>query len=64
MNINDLKYLVAVAQTQHFGQAAERCFITQHTLSMQLKKLEAELNAIFLDEPINLSSLPPLGNNS
>ncbi|MCB1827460.1 MAG: LysR family transcriptional regulator [Coxiellaceae bacterium] len=44
MNIRDLKYLVAVAETQHFGKAADRCFVSQPTLSMQLKKLEEELN--------------------
>lgn len=44
MNIRDLKYLVAVAETQHFGKAADMCFVSQPTLSMQLKKLEEELN--------------------
>jgi LysR family transcriptional regulator, hydrogen peroxide-inducible genes activator len=44
MNINDLKYLVAVAETQHFGKAADLCFVSQPTLSMQLKKLEEELD--------------------
>jgi len=44
MNIRDLKYLVAVDETQHFGKAADRCCVSQPTLSMQLKKLEEELN--------------------
>ena len=43
MNIRDLKYLVAVADTEHFGQAAEQSFVSQPTLSTQLKKLETEL---------------------
>lgn len=43
MNIRDLKYLVAVAELKHFGKAAQACFVSQPTLSMQLKKLEDEL---------------------
>ncbi len=39
MNIRDLKYLLAVADSAHFGKAAEKCFVSQSTLSAQLKKL-------------------------
>lgn len=44
MNIRDLKYLITVANLRHFGKAAEACFVSQPTLSTQLKKLEDELN--------------------
>ncbi len=44
MNIRDLKYLITVAELKHFGKAAEACFVSQPTLSMQLKKLEDELD--------------------
>jgi len=40
MNLRDFEYLVAVADLGHFGKAAERCHVSQPTLSMQLKKLE------------------------
>ena len=40
MNLKDFKYLVALADTGHFGKAAEKAFVSQPTLSAQLKKLE------------------------
>jgi len=43
VNLKDLKYLVALADTGHFGRAAERTFVSQPTLSAQLKKLEEYL---------------------
>ncbi|KTC73063.1 Hydrogen peroxide-inducible activator [Legionella birminghamensis] len=43
MNLRDLHYFVVLAKTQHFGDAAKLCHISQPTLSMQLKKLEDEL---------------------
>src|ERR1700712_2211680 len=43
MNLRDLQYLVAVADHRHFRRAAEACFVSQPTLSVQLKKLETEL---------------------
>ncbi len=43
MNLRELEYLVAVADHRHFGAAAAACFVSQPTLSTQLRKLETEL---------------------
>ena len=43
MNLRDLRYLVALDEHRHFGRAAEACFVSQPTLSTQLRKLEEEL---------------------
>ena len=43
MNIRDLRYLAVLAETCHFGRAAELCFVSQPTLSAQIRKLEDEL---------------------
>lgn len=42
MNIRDLKYFLAVVEFKHFGKAAEKCCVSQPTLSGQIKKLEEE----------------------
>jgi len=49
MNLRDLHYLTALAQHQHFGRAAAACFISQPTLSMQIRKLEAELGVALVE---------------
>jgi LysR family hydrogen peroxide-inducible transcriptional activator len=49
MNLSDLRYLVAVADHRHFGRAAEACFVSQPTLSTQLKKLERELGVVLVE---------------
>jgi LysR family hydrogen peroxide-inducible transcriptional activator len=49
MNLRDLEYVVAIAETGHFGLAAERCRTSQPTLSMQVKKLETELGAALFE---------------
>jgi LysR family hydrogen peroxide-inducible transcriptional activator len=55
MNLKDLKYLVALADTGHFGKAAERTFVSQPTLSAQLKKLEEYLGVKLVErQPRNV----------
>jgi len=48
MTLTELRYIVTLAQEQHFGRAADRCHVAQPTLSVAVKRLEEELNtAIF-----------------
>jgi len=55
VNLKDLKYLVALADTGHFGKAAERTFVSQPTLSAQLKKLEDYLGVKLVErQPKNV----------
>lgn len=49
MNLRDLEYLVALAEHRHFGRAAQACFVSQPTLSTQLKKLEEELGVALIE---------------
>ncbi len=43
MTLTELRYIVTLAQEQHFGRAADRCYVSQPTLSIAVKKLEDEL---------------------
>ena len=49
MTIIQLEYLLAVANCGSFSLAAEHCFVTQPSLSMQVKALEEELGVVLLD---------------
>ncbi len=49
MTITQLQYLIAVDNHRHFARAAEACFVTQPTLSMQIQKLEDELGVLLFD---------------
>ena len=61
MNLRDLGYLVAVAEHRHFGRAAEACFVSQPTLSTQLKKLEQELGVELIERSPRQVMLTPAG---
>lgn len=49
MNLRDLNYLIALADLRHFGKAAEACFVSQPTLSTQIRKLEDELGVTLIE---------------
>ncbi len=60
MTITQLKYVLAVAEHQNFTKAAEKTFVTQPTLSMQIQKLEDELDILIFDrskKPIALTEV-------
>lgn len=60
MTITQLKYVLAVAEQKNFTKAAEKTFVTQPTLSMQIQKLEDELDILIFDrtkKPIELTSV-------
>ncbi|MDH5518303.1 MAG: LysR substrate-binding domain-containing protein [Gammaproteobacteria bacterium] len=61
MNIRDLKYIIAVAETHHFGKAAERCFVSQPTLSGQIKKLEDDLGVSIFERTNRSVEITPIG---
>jgi LysR family transcriptional regulator, hydrogen peroxide-inducible genes activator len=61
MNLQELRYLVAVAEHRHFGRAAEACNVSQPTLSSQIKKLEDELGVTLLERTNKRVDLTPVG---
>jgi LysR family hydrogen peroxide-inducible transcriptional activator len=60
MTITQLQYVLAVAEYKNFTLAAEKCFVTQPTLSMQIQKVEEELDILIFDrskKPIQLTDI-------
>ena len=61
LKLKDLRYLVALADLRHFGRAAGRCFVSQPTLSAQLKKLEQALGVQLIERAPNAVALTAVG---
>lgn len=49
MTLTELRYIVALDQERHFGRAAERCFVSQPTLSVAVRKLEEQLGVTLFE---------------
>ena len=61
MNLRDLEYLAAVGEYKHFRKAAEKCYVSQPTLSGQLKKLEDHIGAQLVERTTRNVFLTPIG---
>ncbi|MEM9919780.1 MAG: LysR substrate-binding domain-containing protein [Bacteroidota bacterium] len=61
MTIQQLKYVIALDEQRHFVKAAQQCFVSQPTLTLQVKKLEEELNLIIFDRNIQPFVPTPMG---
>lgn len=63
MTLTELRYIVTLAREQHFGQAADRCHVSQPTLSIAVKKLEQELGVELFERSKNKVTPTPTGEN-
>ena len=63
MNLRDLRYLVALADHRHFGRAADASFVSQPTLSTQIRKLEEELGVSLVERAPRKVMLTPVGRD-
>ena len=61
MTLNELRYLVAVAQEKSFGRAAAKCFVSQPTLSVAIHKLEDELGSLLFERGKSEITVTPVG---
>ena len=61
MNLRDLRYLIMLGDTLHFSRAAERCFVSQPTLSGQIQKLEQELGVALFERTNRSVRITPIG---
>lgn len=63
MNLRDLEYLIALEELKHFRKAADKCFVSQPTLSGQIRKLEEELNVQLMERSSRKVIFTPAGLN-
>lgn len=63
MNLRALQYFVKLAELKHFSQAAEACFVSQPTLSTQIRKLEEELGVSLVERAPRKIMLTPIGED-
>lgn len=61
MTLTELRYIVAVARERHFGHAADKCFVSQPTLSVAIKKLEDELGIALFERGAAEVTVTPVG---
>ncbi|MDX1475662.1 MAG: hydrogen peroxide-inducible genes activator [Reinekea sp.] len=61
MTLTELKYIIALAQERHFGKAADRCRVSQPTLSVAIKKLEDRLNVAIFERNKQGVTVTPIG---
>jgi LysR family hydrogen peroxide-inducible transcriptional activator len=61
MTLTDLRYIVALARERHFGRAAEKCFVSQPTLSVAVKKLEDQLGVALFERSPQEVRVTPIG---
>jgi LysR family transcriptional regulator, hydrogen peroxide-inducible genes activator len=61
LNLQELRYFVAVAEHRHFGRAAAACEVSQPTLSAQLRKLEDHLGVVLFERTNRRVALTPMG---
>ena len=61
MTLNELRYIVAVAQERSFGRAAAKCFVSQPALSVAIQKLEDELGAPLFERGKSEVTVTPVG---
>jgi len=61
MTLSELKYIVAVAREKHFRKASEKCFVSQPTLSVAVKKFEEELEITLFERRKQDLIVTPIG---
>lgn len=61
MTLTDLRYIVVLARERHFGRAAQKCFVTQPTLSVAVKKLEEQLGIVLFERGASEVRVTPVG---